>query len=151
MKSAIEIKNSQGFTVIEIIVVLVIIGILAVIAIPSYLRYMPKSRLAGATRVVAGDLMVTRMTAVKLNRSAYLQYQGTKEYRIAYLGNVLKNVDLSDDYRDVSFNSDFGEIKFNSRGAAELTGGKAATTITLTNSSGSKTIDVGISGRVKMQ
>lgn len=142
-------KRQKGFTMVEIIITIAIIGIMAAFAIPSLLSYFPKSRLSGATRVVAGDLMAARMEAVKLNQSAYLQYVNSKKYQAVTGGNVFRSRDLQNDYSDVTINN-FGSVKFNSRGAAEITGGNTQTQIQLTNPSGTKTVDVSISGRVKI-
>ena len=151
MKTVSRINNSRGYTLIEIIIVIVLISIIVAIAIPNLLAYMPKSRLNGATRVVAGDLMATRMDAVKMNRTVKLEYLDTQTYKIAYMGTssevILKALDLSGEYPDVSFKDDFDKVEFNSRGAAILGSEK---TVTLENLSGEKTIDVGISGRVKI-
>ncbi|MFO7964571.1 MAG: GspH/FimT family pseudopilin [Desulfobacterales bacterium] len=134
----------HGFTVIEMLVAIAIIGIISAIAIPNLLSFFPKSRLSGATRVLAGDLMATRMEAVKRNQTAYMAYMGAAEYQIAYMGTLIKARDLSSEYPDVTF-ADFDRVSFNSRGAALGT-----KTITLSNPSGSKTIDVTIAGRVKI-
>ena len=140
-------NRQKGFTMVEVVIAVVIVGILAAIGIPNLLSYMPKSRLSGATRVVAGDLMATRMQAIKLNHTAYMEHTGDRQYQIAYLGVILRSRDLSDDYADVTI-SDFGSVAFNSRGAADTV--DSTLPITLTNPSGDKTIDVNLSGRVKI-
>ena len=138
-------NRHKGFTMVEVIIVVAIIGILAVVGIPNLLSYFPKSRLSGATRIVAGDLMSTRMEAVKLNRTADMIHTiDTQQYQISYLGNVLRERDLGGDYDDVTI-SNFGTISFNSRGAAA-----SSAVITLTNPSGTKTVSVNIAGRVKI-
>lgn len=140
-------SRPKGFSLVEIIIVIAIISILAAVAIPNLLGYFPKSRLSGAARVVAGDLLATRMQAVKLNRSAYMEWTDARQYQVAYMGVVLRSRDLNDDYSDVTINN-FGNIRFNSRGSADTS--ESTLPITLTNPSGTKTIEVNIAGRVKI-
>ncbi|MBI4431272.1 MAG: prepilin-type N-terminal cleavage/methylation domain-containing protein [Candidatus Omnitrophica bacterium] len=52
MKSSL--KNSQGFTLIELIMVIVVLGFLAVIAIPEYVDLAPRAKKAGEQGVVGG-------------------------------------------------------------------------------------------------
>lgn len=47
-------KNSQGFTLIELMIVVAIIGILSAIALPAYQDYTKKSRFAEVNTAVDG-------------------------------------------------------------------------------------------------
>ena len=60
------LKNKNGFTLIEIMVVIAIIGILAALAVPKYQDYIAKTRIAeGLSLAAAAKLSVTEVYSGK--------------------------------------------------------------------------------------
>ncbi len=47
-------RNSKGFTLIELMIVIAIIGILAAIALPAYAKYMARAKFTEVTSAVEG-------------------------------------------------------------------------------------------------
>ena len=142
-------KHSKGFTMIELIVTLVVLGILVAIAIPTYNGLMPRYRLNGATRQVATDLMKARMQAVKLSTNVNVTFNSTTDsYTISNTssgGSYSETFNIKTHYSGVELASS-GNPVFHPRGT--LTNASTVT-VTLTNSSGTKQIEVNIAGRVK--
>ena len=136
-------------------IVIAVFAIIAAIAIPSFMSMLPGMRLNGAARQIMVDLMAARMNAVKQNNEVkvFFNSPGTNQYQIlddddndgtADTGETIITKNIQDNYHDVTFSSTTNPI-FYSRGTAY------GTTVTVTNSSGSKDVKVAITGRVKLE
>ncbi len=147
--------NQKGFSLIELIVVITIIAIAVGIIIPVYSSMKPKLRLNGAARQMQGDLMRAKMQAVSQNNKFRIIYVDDHQYKILDddddSGDVNGNEsivtkDIQTNYYDVTYSSsNSNNLIFSPRGTvANLT------TITLTNPSGTSTVSVSITGRVKI-
>jgi type IV fimbrial biogenesis protein FimT len=146
-------KRESGFTLVELMVTIAVFAILASIAIPTFMSLMPGMRLNGAARQVMTDLMAARMKAVKENNRFRVFFIDNHQYKILdddnnnnaeNAGEWTQTKDIQNEYHDVTFSSTANPIYY-PRGTAY------GTTITLTNSSGSKTVKVAITGRVKIE
>lgn len=146
-------KQESGFTIVEMMVVILIMSVLAGIAITGYLNMRPSLRLSGASRRIAGELMAARMKAISQNNNFKISLR-TQEYDILdddnsdgtydeVEGETKETKNIQDMYLGVSFITTV-DITYTPRGTA------TPQTITLENSSGSKSITVSIAGRVKI-
>jgi type IV pilus assembly protein PilA len=64
----IKMRESKGFTLVELMIVVAIIGILAAVAVPYYQKYIQKSRLT--------SLVFPGMHAIQTNVAAYYSLNG---------------------------------------------------------------------------
>jgi type IV fimbrial biogenesis protein FimT len=143
----------MGVTLHELMITIGTVGVLATIAVPNVLGEMPKYRLNGASQQILGDLMAARMQAVRYNRKVKIFFTGDQQYKICEDANNDGSVDdcegdakiinIQDNYKGITIDSNNNPI-FHPRGNASN-----LATISLTNSSGIKTIKIAIMGRVQ--
>lgn len=133
------IADSRGFSIAEVIVAVAVFAILAAIAIPQFVGFRPKNRLNGAARQIYSQLMWARSKAVTDNSDYVVTFPTSQTMLIT--GATTRTVNIQSDYVDVTLSSTATTITFSSRGTANV-----APTITLTNSGGSKTVSVRITG-----
>ncbi len=146
--------DSGGFTLVEMMIVIAVMAILAAIAAPNFTSYMAHRRLNGAARQVMTDLMEARMRAVSQNNRfkvfflddhhRYKVLDDANNNNTEDSGETSTTKDIRNEYYDVTFSATADPI-FYPRGTAY------GTTVTLTNSSGSKRVSVATAGRVKIQ
>ena len=132
-------RDRRGFSLAEMLVAITIFVILAAIAAPQFLAFRPKNRLNGAARQIYSELMWARSKAVNDNTSYVVTFPTNQTMQIA--GAATKTVNIQTEYSDVTLSSSAPTITFSSRGTTDV-----APTITLTNSGGTKTVIVRITG-----
>ena len=133
------LTDVRGFSLGEILVAVGVFSILAAIAVPQFNAFRPKNRLNGAARQIYSQLTWARAKAVNDN-SAYVVTFPTNQTMLI-TGTTTKTVNIQTEYIDVTLSSSASTITFSSRGTANV-----APTITLTNSAGSKTVTLRITG-----
>jgi type IV fimbrial biogenesis protein FimT len=147
--------NNKGFTIGEMMAVAGVISVVMAIAVPNYLSFQPSMHLNGAAREVLGKLMWARAQAVQNNNTSVITFVTDHTFQIFNDANGNGSVDanemlttnLQTDYPDVVFtvSGSSSTPTFNGRGTAN-----GDTTVTITNSSGSKTVTVSPTGYVKI-
>lgn len=154
-KFASLLSDNRGFTIAEMITAVAVFAIMATIAVPNYLAFQPSRRLNGGAREVLGKLRWARAQAVKENTRYVVSFSNNHTLLIfndanlndaADPGEWSETIDLQVNYSDVTFTVSGNNPKFNGRGTVN----SGTTTITLTNSSGSKQVEVIATGNVKI-
>ena len=77
----IRMRESKGFTLVELMIVVAIIAILAAVAVPYYQRYIQKSRLT--------SLVFPGVHVIETNLAAYFVFQPTFPFPSGYTLNTL--------------------------------------------------------------
>jgi prepilin-type N-terminal cleavage/methylation domain-containing protein len=148
--------GQQGFSLLEAMVVVTIMVILSSVMLPSYVRMANRTRLNGATRELVSDIMRVRMQSVSQSKQFMIQCNGAR-YQIfrdnngngLFESSELFSVrEVARVYSGVNVSGPSGTtsaLVFNPRGT--VTG----STVSVTNSMGTKRVVVNIAGRVRVE
>ena len=139
-----EFRIQAGLTLLELLIVLGVIACLIAMASPHMARFSSGYKLRGVAREVATDLQYARLLAVKENKAFQVVFN-SQSYQVVRVsdGFVAKNRNFNSDYPEIMLTG--SAVNFNSRGNSNTH------TITVSNPTGSKTISVVPTGRVKLQ
>jgi prepilin-type N-terminal cleavage/methylation domain-containing protein len=148
------VGDSRGFNLIELMTAISVFSILAAIAIPSFMSFQPSMRLNGGAREVMSKLRWARAQAVEQNATYVVDFPNDHTIRAFKddnlngtwdSGETTQTFDIQTDYTGVTFTVSGSNPQFTGRGTAS-----GATTITVTNTSGSRDVKVTAPGNVKI-
>lgn len=71
--------NSQGFTLVELVVVAAIIGVVSLVAVTNIARKSPEYRLKNASWQITSDLRLARMEAISQNTEVEIDFNNSQE------------------------------------------------------------------------
>jgi type II secretory pathway pseudopilin PulG len=132
------------------VVVAGVVSLMMLIAVPNYVAIQPGLRLNGAAREVMARLMWARSKAVEQNTRYKVTFPTDETVEIFNdeTGALIDTVNIQTNYPGVTFSQSGDDPIFNARGTTN--NGTGSTTITLTNSSGSREVTVSMTGNVRI-
>lgn len=89
LKSSINRRSLQGFTLLELLVVMTIIGVLAAIAAPGWLSFINRQKLNAAQSRVFSTMVTTQSTARRCKVGFEVQFRDVGndvQYQVLYSG-----------------------------------------------------------------
>lgn len=102
-------RQTKGFTILELIVIITIIGILAAIGLPKFQDWLPKSRVNAAARELFTEMQLARMKAISENNDYRIDFSETdNSYSIYDDGAWVKTIYIDDKYSGIQFGSTTG-------------------------------------------
>ena len=146
-------RNSSGFTLLELMVAIAIFTIVAAVAIPNYLGWLPKRHLQSSAVDVQGAIVLAKMTAIRENTDVVLTFDPANERYLVFIDTdedgsqdggerTVRNQEMSPDIDLNNTTIPGHKLTFNSRGLADNSGD-----IILRNKHGqNRTINVTITG-----
>jgi prepilin-type N-terminal cleavage/methylation domain-containing protein len=141
-----RIKDTIGFTLVELLVALMITGIIATIAVPRFSGLIKNYKLTNAAMVVWLDLQRAKMMAIKQGSTMRVDFTATS-YNIVRVdtATVVLSRNLSVDYPNISFNTTATtpNVSFGSTGTAN-----GGTVVIQQSPTSSKHFTIALTGRI---
>ena len=141
-----QIKNTIGFTLVELLIALMIMGIIAAIAVPRFCGLIKNYKLTNAAKVVWLDLHRAKMMAIKQGRTMRVDFTATS-YHIVRVDTaaVLLSRNLSVHYPSITFDTTATtpSVSFGSTGTAN-----GGTVVIQQGPTSSKHFTIALTGRI---
>lgn len=123
-----QMRKSNGFTLIEVMITVAIIGVVSAIAIPNYIDVLPKIRLQSAARDIYSNLQKAKIQAIKENRDIRVRFANTAHPGYYYFDIDENNAHTPGEFRvelnaynDVDFGSGNATLTWNNTAIAQAT------------------------------
>lgn len=120
-----RLRETRGYSVLELMVVVLLIGILASLATPAMNTWVNRTRTTGALNRINSDVAYARVYAVREARSVWVQIGDDGRYSVDTLNASgvpapLRSVDLRVDHPELSTQGTTAtQLRFNARGLAQ--------------------------------
>jgi prepilin-type N-terminal cleavage/methylation domain-containing protein len=85
MRASRRLKDTQGVTLLELVVVALIIGVAASIALPRALHRTPRQELATAAKQLTRDLEQARTRALSAKRLVRVRFDASENFYTAFM------------------------------------------------------------------
>jgi len=141
-----QLKNTRGYTLVELLIALMIMGIMVAIAVPRFNGLIKNYRLTNAARIVWLDLHRAKMMAIKQGRTMRVDFTATS-YNIVRVDTaaVVLSRNLSVHYPSVTFDTTATtpSVSFGSTGTAN-----GGTVVLQQGPTSSKHFTIAFTGRI---